>query len=153
MLPALNVRLPVLPLPVTYRQPQNLQVVARCSKQKVEVAERIDLAEVSTICRNRLVMDSAEDLGAAKAVLHALAQQPRERKAEELVAEQVEEAHRLLLHRIDQSHSVDEVTSSRTPRLIKPRQVLRRNSQVGIQNHQQVAARSFESQSNCISLA
>src|ERR1700748_1631995 len=104
MFPALNVRFSVLAFPVAYRQSHNLKVVSGCSKQEIEIAKGIDLAKVSTIGCDGLIVGTAENLRAAKAVLHALTQQPGECKAEELVPEQVEKTHRLLLHRIDQPH-------------------------------------------------
>ena len=81
----------------------------RRAEQQIEIAERIEVAEVGAVGRDALVVGAAQHLGAAQRVLDRLPEQPREGQAEELVAEQVEEAHRLLLHRVDQPHAVDEL--------------------------------------------
>ncbi len=71
------------------------QIQFRRAEDQIEIAERIEIAEIGTVPRNGLVIRAEENLGAAKRVLDILAKQPAEREAERLVRNHVEELHGL----------------------------------------------------------
>ena len=88
----------------------------------------------------RVVVLPVQHLGAAQRVFDRLLEQPRQRQREELVAEQVQEAHRLAFHRIDQAHAVDELALARDQRAIELGQILGRDGQIRVEDHQHVVA-------------
>src|SRR5438445_3134673 len=102
--PALDVRRPVGTLAVTDRHLDDLQSELGCAEEQIEVAERIEVTEVAPIGGDSLIFAARQNLGAAQRVFDRLSHQPRESQAEELVTDQVQGAHRLLLHRIDEPH-------------------------------------------------
>ena len=69
-----------------------------------------------------------------------------------MLPDEIGEAHRPLLHRVHQPHAVDELALVRADRLVEARQVLRRDGEVGIQNHQDVAGRHGEAGAHGITL-
>src|SRR5438552_2996365 len=76
--PALNVGFAISAGLVTNRQIEDAQVEFCRAKQQVEIAERIEIAEIRAMARDGLVVFSEEHLGAAERVLDRLAKQPRE---------------------------------------------------------------------------
>src|SRR3984893_10389054 len=153
MAPALDVSLTVSSLMIAHRNVDNLEVELGGAENQVEVAERIEVAEVGAVGGDGLVVGSAQHLGPAKRVLDVLAEQPGKSNAEELVAEEIQKTHRLLVHRVDKPHTVDEFAAARTQRAIKARQILGRNRQVGIEDHQHSTLRLGETQAHRITLA
>jgi len=93
-----------------------------------------------------------QHLGAAQGVLHRLPEHPGEHAAEELVAQVVEKAHGVLFHRVHQAHAVDELAASARQRLVETRQVFGRHGQVGVQNHQDIAAGFGKTQPHGVAL-
>ena len=122
---ARDVGLAVRALVVADGQVDDAQVEARGAEQQVEVAERIEVAEVGAVGGDALVVRAVERLGAAQRVAHLLAEQPREEPREGLVGEQVQEAHGPPFHRIDQARAVDELALAADERVHELRDVLR----------------------------
>src|SRR5512138_3074810 len=91
---ALDVRLAVDPLPVAGRHVHDAEVLLRRPEDEVEVAERIEVAEVGPVRRDALVVSPPEHLRPAEGVLERLPEEPREGEAEELVRDEVQEPHR-----------------------------------------------------------
>src|ERR1051326_1725532 len=121
--PALNVRGSVGTFPVADRHLDDLETELGGAEQQIEVTERIEITEVAPIGGDALVLGAWQHLGAAQRVLDRLSEQPGERHAEELVPEEIEEPHRLLLHRVDEPHAVHEFAGPLAERLVEPRQV------------------------------
>src|SRR3954466_8506345 len=102
MSPPLDVRGSVGTLPITYGQFHDFESELRCAEQEIEVAERIEVAEVRPVRRDRLIRFSAKHFRAKKRVLDWLSKHPTECEAEELFPDKVRKPHRLLFHRIHQ---------------------------------------------------
>src|SRR5262249_15534526 len=98
--PALDVSFPINALLVAYRLLNDLQIILCGAENQVEISERIDLAEVGSIGGDHVIISPAEHLGSAQRVLDALAKQPRERQAEKLVTQKIQEPHSAIFHRI-----------------------------------------------------
>ena len=92
MAPSLDVCFPVGAFGIPDRKIHKLEIVFRGSKEQIEIAERIEVAEVRTVGGNGVIRPLAEGLGAAQRVFDVLAQQPGEREAEEAIAEAVRAA-------------------------------------------------------------
>ena len=121
MAPALDIGFSVRPFPVTYRQVHDSEVQSGRAEDQVEIAERIDLAEVGTVGRDPLVICLAQNLGPAQRVLNTLTEQPRKGEAEELVSRHIEEAHRAFLHWVNQTNAIDEFSLTAAPGLVEAR--------------------------------
>jgi hypothetical protein len=88
--PALDIGLPVSPFVIAHRHVDDLEVELGRTKYQIEVAERIEIAEVGSVGGDRIVVGPAQNLGAAQRILDVLAEQPGEGQAEKLVAEEVQ---------------------------------------------------------------
>src|SRR5581483_8533470 len=91
---AADVRLAVHARAVADGEVDDPQAEARGTVQQVEVAERVEVAEVLARLRDLLVRAAREHLRPAERVLHVLAGGRLEDDREEPVAERVEEPHR-----------------------------------------------------------
>src|SRR6476659_4388276 len=107
--PALDVRRAVRPLPVPNWQVHDAQRQPRRAEEQIEVAERVEVAKISTVGGNPLIVRPAQHFGSAQGVFDRLSKKPRKRQAEELVPEQIPEAHRFLFHRVHEPDAVDEL--------------------------------------------
>ena len=67
--------------------------------------------------------------------------------------QEIDKAHRLLLHRIDEANAVNELAVTAGQGIEKAREILRRNGHVGVENHQDVAARRVKPRAYGIALA
>ncbi len=114
------------------------------AEDQLEIPERIELPEITASGLDPRIVAAAHRLGAAQRVGEALRQQPGEKQREGLVGDEIEEAHRLLLHRIYETGAVDELALAGADRVPKLRQLLRRHGEIGIEDHQDIAARSLE---------
>src|SRR5438445_454676 len=126
--------------PVAHRDVPDPHLQASGADQQVEVAERVELSEKGTIRDQGLVVLLEQRLGAAQSVLDGLTQEPAESDAEKPVAHQVGETHRLVLHGIDQPAAVGEVNQPIREREEELRQILGRHREVGVEDHQHLAA-------------
>src|SRR5262249_7928631 len=122
--PALYVGFAVATGAVADRNLDDLAVQPRRPEEQIEVAEGVEVAEVAAPARDAGVVGRPQDLGAAQRVAYRLSEQPRERPTEELVAKQVEEAHGVLLHGVDEPHPVGEFAQPAREHLVEPWQVL-----------------------------
>src|SRR5688500_2218786 len=95
---ALDVRRAVCPFAVADGEIDDGEIEPRGAEEQVEVAERVEVPEVAAVGGQLLVVVAAQHLGAAQGVLDRLPQQPREGQPEELVPQEVREAHRLPFH-------------------------------------------------------
>src|SRR5439155_9361110 len=109
MLPARDVGLAVGTGAITDGQVEDAQVEPSRTEEQIKIAEWIEVAEVSAVIRDQLVMPAQEYLGSAERVLNGLAQQPGEGHAEKFVADDIEEAHGLLFHGINEAHAIDDI--------------------------------------------
>ena len=134
MFPAADVRRAVGALAVPDRDVRDFQAQFARTKQQVEIPKRIEVAEVSAIRDDLVVVVGANDLRAAERVLDRLTEQLGEDEAKRLVRAHVQELHRMLLHRINEPRTVREIGPVRGHRFIKLRQFFRRHRQVGIED-------------------
>src|SRR4051812_7658228 len=123
MAPTLDVGRAVIAGTVTDRDFYDLQAQPGCTEQQVEVAERVEVAEIGAILRDARIVGFPQDLGPAEGVLDRLPKQPRKSPAEKLVPHEVEKAHRLVGHGIDEAHAVDEIALSAADHVEEPREV------------------------------
>ena len=135
------------------RRFDDFQVLLRRAEDQIEVAERIEIAEIVALPRQHLVVLSQQHLGAAQRVRQPGIDEIAEQIGKEAVGDEVERPHRLVLHRVDQARAVDELGLSAFDHRVIFRQRLRRHRQVGIQNHQHVAGRRGKALADGIALA
>src|SRR4051812_25811876 len=76
--PALDIGGSVGTLSIANRQLHDLESQLRGAEQEIEVAKRIEVAEVRAVCRDRLVGLAAKDLCPTKRVLDRLSKKPAE---------------------------------------------------------------------------
>src|ERR1700686_1740798 len=108
--PALNVSSSISTIAITDRQIEGFQIQLGRSEKQIKIPERVEVAKVLTVCRDRVVIRLPHHLSAAKGVLQRLSEQPRKCQAEKLVADEIKKTHRLLLHRINQARAVGKVS-------------------------------------------
>src|SRR6266511_2996462 len=99
----------VRPLPVADGKLGDLQIQLCRSEEQVEVPEGIEVSEERPVRLYSLVVTAPEHFGSAQRVRDTGFQGPREQQPERLVAKEIEETHRLVLHRVHQAGAVDEV--------------------------------------------
>ena len=83
-------------------QVNDLEVEPSRTEEQVEIAEGVKIAEDGAVGRDTVIVALPQHFGAAQRILHRLAEQPREKQTEELVAQQVGKAHGLFFHGVDQ---------------------------------------------------
>src|ERR1700722_77758 len=152
MAPTLDVGFSVDAFTVPDRQIDDLHIEMRRAKNQVEIAEGIEVAEIGAVVRDHLILGAAQDFCSAKRVFNALPQQPGKREAKELIAQEVEEPHRATFHRINQADAVYKLAAAGSPGIVEMRQVLRRNGQIRVQDHQNVALSLGKSEAYGVSL-
>src|SRR6266852_2520490 len=150
---AVDLRLAVAPRPVAHRHLDDLQSQPRGSEEEIEIAEGIEIAEVRPPRRQPPVGVAPEHLGAAEGVLDAPPENPGEGEAEELVARHVQQAHRLVLHRVDEARAVDELALAFGDGEVELGQILRRHGQVGVEDEEHVPLRRLEALAHGVALA
>src|ERR1700686_1302276 len=136
---ARDLGLPIGAGPVADRQLDDAQVLLGGAEDQVEVAERIDLAEEASGPRDALVVLAEEDLRPAERVLEALLEDGGQREAEHLVADHVEEPHRLPFHRVDEPRAVDELAPALGDGRVELGQVLGRHGQIRVEEEEDAA--------------
>src|SRR6516165_4165560 len=87
----------------------NLEVLPRSAQDEVEIRKRIEIAEICAVCFYLFVVGAFDRLGSAKRISEALVDKKAEYPSEEPVGDEIERAHRVLLHRIDKTGPVDEL--------------------------------------------
>src|SRR5262245_27690568 len=122
------------------RNLDGLEAELGSAEDQLEVPERIEISEITARGLDPRIVGAPQRLGAAECVGEALRQQPGKEQREGLVGDEVEDAHRLLLHRINETRAVDELALARANRVPELRQLLRRHGEIGIEDHQDVAA-------------
>src|SRR5262249_62274834 len=78
-----------------------LEAELRSAEDQFEIPERIELPEVTARGFDPRIVGAAHRLGAAQRIGEALRQQPSKEQPQGLGSEEIEEAHRLLLHRLN----------------------------------------------------
>src|SRR3989344_7500370 len=149
----MDFRFTVLTVSITYGNLNDLEVHFAGTEQQVEVAERIEVAKVGAVPDQRQIIFPEHHLGAAQRVLQAFAEQPGKGHGEEFVRDQVERAHRLAFHRVDQPASVQELGLSTDDGAVELRQILGRYREIGVEDHQYVTCGLQETFAHGISLA
>src|SRR5580765_7902565 len=153
MPPTLDVGRAVLTRTVANRNFYDLQLELRSSEEQVEVSERVEIAEVGAVMRDPCIVGFPQDLGPTQGVLDRLPKQPGESPAEKLVAEEVEKTHRLVRHRVDQAHTVDELALSAADYFEEPREVDRCDRKVRVQDHEDIALGLVEAEAYGVALS
>src|SRR5581483_3786580 len=148
-----GLRVAVDPRPVADRDLDDPEHLLRGAEEQEEVTEGVGAGEERALALDRLVVPAEERLRPAERVPDALPENPREEEAENFVAEVVERAHRLALHRVDEARAVRELAHAVAQRGVELRQVLGRDGEIAVEDHQDVAARSGESLPNPLALA
>ena len=141
------------PLPVPYRNLDNLKVQFRGPEKQIKIAKRIKITEVASSCDDFFIIPAPEDFGSAQRVSYPLTEEVGEHGAEKFIAEKVQCAHGFLFHLINKAAANDELPLAGDNRLKKFREGFRRNGQIGIENHENVALRFPKSLANGIGLA
>src|SRR5262249_35912823 len=100
-----------------------LEAELRRAEDQLEVPERIEISEITARGLDPRVVGAPQRLSAAQRVGEALRQQPGKEQREGLVGDQIEDAHRLLLHRINEPGAVDELALAGPNRIPKLRQL------------------------------
>src|SRR5262245_62900191 len=91
--PAPDVGRAIRALAIPDGQLDELEAELRGAEQQIEIAKWIEIAAVRTVRGDRQVRFAAEHLRAAHRVVYRLPEEPGEGKAEELVADKVQETH------------------------------------------------------------
>ena len=78
------------------------QIELCCSKQQIVVAERIELTEVGAVLDEPFVVGSRKRLRPAQRILDRLPQHVGEAERKTFVSDEVDEAHRFVVHRINE---------------------------------------------------
>src|SRR2546422_9730126 len=95
-------------IPVADRQFHDLQILLGGAEQEIEVAKWSEVAEVRSTGLDLLVVPLEQRLRPTEGVPEALFQEPGKDHAEDLVADQIEQAHRLPRHGIHHAAPVSE---------------------------------------------
>ncbi len=135
------------------RRLNDLQVLLGSAEDQVEIAERVEIAEVFALARQHFVIPAEQHLGAAQRVRHAGVDEIAEQVGKAAVGDEIERSHRLVLHGIDETGAVDELGFAAFDHRVIFRQGFRRHSEVGVQDHQHVAGRSGKALAYGIALA
>src|SRR5919108_989736 len=152
-MPAADVRGSVRARLVADGQVDDLEVEPRCTEEQVEVAERVEVAEVRAACGELFVVAATKDLGSAERVLHALAHDALEEPREDFVTDRVQKAHRAGFHVIDETRAVDELAPSLDAGAVELCEVLRANTEVAVEDHEQVVTGGSEARSHGVPLS
>lgn len=80
------------------------------TKEHIEVAKGVEIAKEVATHSQQLIVFAEHYLGAAEGILNGGLQHPGEKRAKEMIAKGVEQTHRAFLHRVDQAHTVYELT-------------------------------------------
>src|SRR5262245_59967958 len=130
-----------------------LEAELRGAEDQLEITERVEVPEVAATGLQARIVDARYRLRSAQRIGEALRQTPGEQQREALVGDEIEKAHRLILHRIDQARAVDELALAGAKRVPELRQLLRGHGEIGVEDHQHVAARGVEAGEDGIALA
>src|SRR6266404_507838 len=101
MAPALNVRRPVSSLVIMYGDLDDFQSHPGCAKQKIKVAEWIEIAKEFPGRREPLIVRSRQHFRAAQGILEALTKHERKGSCKKFVRHNIEKTHSFLFHRIN----------------------------------------------------
>ena len=148
-----DVRLAVGAVFVAHGDVADAQAHERRAEEEIEIPEGVEVAEFWQAFQQPFVVGARHHLGAAEAVLDALAEDKTERVGEEVVAEHVEEAHGLVLHRVNQAAAIGELGGAGAQDLKKFRQVFRRRGQVAVLDDKHVAGGVLEAMAHGVPLA
>ena len=138
---------------IAYGQVDDLEVQLIGTEQQIEIPEGIEIPKVLPVGLQLQVVFSEHHLGAAEGVLDRLLHQPAEKQTEELIAQNIERTHAVLLQRIDQPASVDEFSFPGGNGTVEFGQLLRWNGQIGIEDHQYVSCGNVVACTNRIALS
>src|SRR5271157_2225508 len=141
------------PLAVPDRHLDDLQIQLGRPKQEVEITKGIQLSKIASAPRQLLIPGPPEDLGTAEAVLDRLADERAQEQGEKAIAQQVEEAHGLGVHSVNQAATIDELTFAADEGIVEVDEILRRHAGIRVQNHEDIALGLRETQPHCIALA
>src|SRR5439155_3597528 len=144
MLESLVFRLPIGPVSIADRHFHDFQILLGRAEQEIEVAKRIEVAEVVSAGLDLLVVSLEQGLRPAEGVAETLLQQPGENLAEHLVADQVEKPHGLPFHWIDHAASVDELAVAVGDRVIKLGEHFGVHGHISVEDRQHLSGGRFE---------
>ena len=140
MAPALDVGFPVSALLVSDGNIHDFQPELVRTEEKIKVAEGVKIAKVRTIGIEAKVVLPPHRLRPTERVLDMLPEQPGKNESEAFIGTKIRELHGFFVHRIDEANPISKVGFPRSKDLHEFRQVLRRNGQIGIEDHDDVAS-------------
>ena len=97
MTPAFDIGLAISAIAIADRHVRDFQMESTGAEEEIEIAERIEVAEMRAIRRDPLVIFFEKNFRSAKRVFDRLAERPTEGETEEFVGDEIAEAHRLVL--------------------------------------------------------
>src|SRR5215211_1075321 len=79
----------------------DLQILLRCPKDQIEIAKRIEVAEIIALTRQHFVVFPQQHLGAAQRVRQPGVDEISEQIGKAAIGDEIERAHRFVFHRVD----------------------------------------------------
>src|SRR5687768_3962955 len=122
-------------------------------EQELEVAERIEVAEIMSPSHESFVIAMRHELGPAEAVTEPYVQHEAEQLGKEHVPEPVEKSHGFAFHWVHEARPVDEVCRTFAVGIVEARQSLRRHREIRVENRQHLTTRLREPEAYRIRLA
>ena len=125
----------------------------RRAEEQVEVAERIEVAEVGAVRGERLVGSRRSTFVPQSVSLIGWPSSQVNARLKNLLPSRLKNRIASLFHRVDQPHAVDELALADVDGVVEARQILRRHGQIGVEDHQHVARRGGEPGAHGVALA
>ena len=148
-----DLRLPIAAAGISDGHFDNFQAQLACPKNQVKIAKGVEIAKIGAARLQSNVVAPTQDLGTAQCIRKALRQQPSKYQGKGFVRNQVEEAHRIYLHGIDETGTIDELALAATDRVPEFCKLFGRHSEIRVEDHQQIATSSIECGEDRICLA
>src|SRR5207249_4150105 len=152
MLESLDFRLAIGPVTIPDRNFHDFQILLGRAEQEIEVAKRIEVAEEVSAGLDLLIVSLEQRLRPTEGVPESLLQEPGKDHAEDLVADQIEQAHRLARHGTHHAAPVSEFAMAFNDRVVKLGERLRIHAHVCVQDDEQLPRGRLESFAHRIAL-
>src|SRR3974390_2978211 len=86
---------------VVDRRLDDFEVLFGCAENQIEIAERVEIAEIAALSGQHFIVLAQQHLGAAQRIRQAGVDEIAEKISKEAVGDQIERAHRLAVYTID----------------------------------------------------
>src|SRR5215203_1799058 len=136
---AADVCRPVRPGPVIHGNVDYTGSKYGGGKQELEIAERVEVAEIVAPANEPLVVAPRHKLGAAQAVSELHVEHEAQHLREEHIAEPVEESHRFAFHWVDEAGAIHEVGGAGAVRVEEPRQLSGGHREMGVESREHIS--------------